>query len=303
MLIRKVIDAIMLGSIIGILFFTGTTRPVLALSIDDYFTYTYSFVFNKTEISGSETFFVTVSGQANCIKDLPVSVSAANITSRIVARHIQTGTEVVLNANYLIRYDSGFPTQKGQSASASVQAPLSFPDSSPAGVYEITGQILEAKISVLVITIDIAGYLPSTQKMGSVNYSSPAPSSFMLSDLTITPVEVTSDNTVTITVLVSNTGDLSGTFEVVLKLDGQTANSQSIELAGKSSKLVTFTHLASIEGRHFVTIGNLSKEFTVNAPKLVVKSFKWWLVGGLAGLGLGLGIGCGIFFATRRKKL
>jgi hypothetical protein len=353
----------MLSVLVGVLFITGATRPILALSVDDYFTYTYSFVFSKTNIIGSETFMVMVSGQAICVQDLPLPVSTASVVSKVVARHTKMGTEIILNPRYSIRYDSGFPSQKGQTASASVQVPLSFPNGSPAGVYDITGQILEAKVSVLVITIDVAGYLPSTQTMGTVTYTpsntggsgggtvapttpstpttttpstttttvipsttpptsstpetvipsstppaiviplSPvSPASFLLSDLTVTPTVVTNGKTLTITVLLSNTGDLSGTYEVIMKMDGQVANSQSIKLAGKSSQVVTFNHLVSIEGQHIVTIGGLSKEFLVNAPQLTAKPFKLWLVGGLAGLGLGLVIGCSIIFASRRKK-
>ena len=229
-------------------------------------------------------------------------VSGASIVSKVVARHKQTGTEIVLNPNYSIRYDSGFPTKKGQTASASAQVPLSFPDGSPAGEYDIIGQILEAKVSVLVITVDVAGYLPPTQLMGTVTYSPLSSASFVLSDLTVTPAVVTSGKTVTITALLSNNGDIPGTCEVVMKLDGQIANSQSIELAGKSGQVVTFAHLASIEGQHVVTIGSLSKEFSVSAPQLTAKPLKWWLVAGLAGLGLGLGIGCSIIFVSRRKK-
>jgi hypothetical protein len=347
MWIRRLITTIMMGTIIGVLFLTGTMQPVLALSIDDYFTYNYSFVFSKTNIVGSETFIVTVSGQAICVQNLPLPVSTASIVSKVVARHTQTGMEVILNPSYSIRYDSGFPSQKGQIASASAQVPLTFPSSSPAGTYDIIGQILEAKISVLVITIDVAGYLPSAQAMGTVTYttsitggggiiittttpSTPAttapsiaattviqsstapatvtspptlsPAYFVLGDLTVKPAVQTDGKTVTITALLSNTGDLSGTYEVVMKLDGQIANSQSIELAGKSSQVVTFTHLVSIEGQHIVTIGNSSKEFLVKAPQLTTGPLEWWLVGGLVGLGLGLVIGCGIFFASKRKK-
>lgn len=374
MWIRKLITIIVLGSIIGVLFITGTARPILAQSVGEYFIYTFSFAFSKTNIAGSETFIVTVSGQANCIKDLPVPIPVpvtASVVSKVWARHMQTGTEVVLNDNYLISYP-GFPSQKGQTASASVQVPLSFPNGSLAGVYNITGQILSASVSVLGILFDVTEYLPSTQAMGTVTYTpsstggggggivapttTPAPTTttpstatttvtpsttpttssppttttpstatttvipsstppatvtplstlspayFVLSDLTVTPAVLTDGETVAITALLSNTGDLSGTCEVVMKLDGQIANSQSIELAGKSSKVVKFTHLVSIEGQHTVTIGGFSKEFLVKAPQLTTKPFEWWLVGGLVGLGLGLVIGCSVFFALRRKK-
>jgi hypothetical protein len=365
MWIRKLISLVILGILVSLLFITSTTIPVNALSVNDYFTYTYSFVFSKTNVIGNETFMVTVNGQAVCIQDLPLTVNAATIVSKIVARHKQTGVEVVLNPNYSIHYDSGFPYQKGQTASASGQVPLSFPKDSPSGVYDLVGQLLEAKVTVVVITLDIAAYLPTTQAMGTVMYSPSSTSgstittittatttsltttttnipttttavipsdnpttfstplttissttspttitplstlslaSFVLSDLKVMPAVVTNDKTVLITVLLSNIGDLSGTYEVSMKMDGQITNSQTIELASKSSKVVTFTHLVSVDGQHIVTIGDLSKEFTVGISQRTDASFKWGFVGIFAGLGLGLVIGCSIVFARRRKK-
>ena len=495
---RRLITVIALVGILSVLFFTSTARPVLALSIDDYFTYTYTFAFSKTSLIGSETFMVTASVQASCKKDLPVSVSTASIVSKVVARHLQTGTEVILNARYSIDY-LGFPNQKGQTASVSVQVPLSFPNGSPAGEYNISGRILEAKVSVLAITIDIAGYLPSSQAVGTVTYSptngsgagggivasgpskpepitdltkltnadgellqdvfaksvdgmlmltipkgtrftvegangsgivilevekgtetrtsegqvvigkaynlgpegaiftplvqmvlsydpvlipvgvqkkdliiawwdtagarwiplknrnvdeaantiagtvdhfatfaiiatriptpiitlpmpsalapvepssatsapllSPlSPASFVLNDLIVTPSVLTTGGTVTVTVLLTNDGDFFSTYEVVMKLDGQIANSQNIELAGKSSQMVTFTHLMNIEGQHSVAIGGLSQAFFVSTPQLAAKKNDWWLISGLVGLGLGSAIGYSIIFASRRKK-
>lgn len=144
---------------------------VQALSISDYFVYTYDFTFSKTTITGSETFFVMVTGEATCIKDLPLSLNAteAYVESKIVAT--LAGSEVVLNQNYTISYPD-FPSKKGETASASIQVPLSFPSSCVSGVYNVTGYLNVARVKVEFIWISVREFLPSSQPMGSVTYQS-----------------------------------------------------------------------------------------------------------------------------------
>jgi hypothetical protein len=140
-------------------------QKTYALSIDDYFVYTYNFTFSKTTVTGSETFYVTVNGQATCIKDLPLTVSEAYVEAKVVAN--PAGNEVVLNSSYILSY-ADFPSKAGETASTSVQVTLSFPVGSAAGTYTITGYIVNAKIKVLGIDFNVKVYLPASQAMGSV---------------------------------------------------------------------------------------------------------------------------------------
>jgi hypothetical protein len=499
MRIRRLLTSIIIGTLLN----TVITQPVLALSLNDYFMYSYSFTFSKTNIVGSETFTATVTGQATCVQDLPLPVDSATIVSRVIARHTQTGTEVIINPNYSISYSSEFPYKQGQTASAIAQVPLSFPAGGPSGTYDIIGQLVEAKITVLAINIDVTAYLPSTQAMSTVTYTPPqtpggggggstppdlsisvtdlsslinsygelivdieaisrdgkavlklsrgtkftvsgdtgttitireldadevpdpdeeqviigkaydfspdgaifsppahvfisfdpsllpegaeksslsiarwnpvnsewvfiedcsvneidnivsgtvshftiytliskpspppltsittptsttpepetpsptlpittvppptlSPASFLLSGLTIEPGTVKSGKTITITALLTNTGDSPGTCTVIMKIDGQIMNSQDIQLGGRTSQIATFTHLANIEGTHTVTIDNLRGEFLVKSSRFTLETLKWWVIGGLAGLVMGaIGAGSIIIISRRRKS-
>ncbi len=143
--------------------------PAYALSIDDYFSYSYSIKLDRTEVYRDEVFSATVSGQAVCKKTLPFGITpnAASVTSRITARHDATGYEVVLNSAYTVAIDT-FPTNPGDSIQETVVVPLAFPGDSPSGTYTITGEIVEAKVHVLAFWLDVTGYLPSSQVLGSV---------------------------------------------------------------------------------------------------------------------------------------
>lgn len=382
MRIKRFVAAVILSGVAGILFSVFAALPVAALSVGDYFTYSYNFAFSKTNIAGSEVFVVTVTGNATCVNNLPMTVSAADIVSKVIARNPQTGADVVLNSIYSISYDSAFPNHTGQTASVTVQVPLSFPAGSVSGSYNIIGVLSDAHILVSGISFSVKDFLPATQAMGSVTYTAPstggggiivppvtppttattttttpsatttstttastttppavpslttttisttpsvtststasavtttAPTTttqlpvqsaaaFVISDLQLAPLIVKNGKPVKITALLSNTGDLAGTYEMVMQIDGQYANKQSIVLGGKSSETVTFTHLINTEGQHFASIGTLTKSFIVKPAQTIGDTTRLGVIAGLAGLALGLGIGGGAILFFRIKK-
>lgn len=167
--IRRILAIFTLSCLLAVSFFVFPAKKAQALSVSDYFVYTYDFLFSQSTITDNETFYVTVSGQAECIQDLPLALNAteAYMESTIVAS--LAGSEVVLNENYTLSYPD-FPSKKGETASASIQVPLSFPSGSISGAYTITGYLNIARVKVLGIWISVTGYLPSYQSMGTVTY-------------------------------------------------------------------------------------------------------------------------------------
>ena len=148
------------------------SSPVAALSVDDYFEITYEPVeFSKTEINGSEVFNATITVTATCTNDLPLPVTEARITARIIAEHEATDAKVTLNSSYTVTI-SPFP-QKGETAQEREVVPLQFPEGSESGNYNIVGVLDKAEVTVLGIAIPVTEYLPSSQTMGSVTYTAP----------------------------------------------------------------------------------------------------------------------------------
>lgn len=93
------------------------------------------------------------------------------------------------------------------------------------------------------------------------------PAAFFVSDLRMEPLEVQSNEKVTVSVLVSNTGDEMGTHEVTLTLNGKDEGSKQITLAGGASDRVGFTIIREISGNYTVNIGGLSGMFTIKSPE------------------------------------
>ncbi len=127
----------------------------------------------------------------------------------------------------------------------------------------------------------------------------PAPAAFATSNLAISLAEVDVGDSVTISVRVANTGDLEGTYELTLKIDGVEVETKEVTLAGGASQTVTFTTSKDVTGTYSVSVNGLTGTFTVKAPP--PKAFNWWLViGPVIGV---LVIGIVVWWIIRRRRL
>ena len=138
-----------------------------AQSIEDYFNISYDPVeLSQDAVNGDEIFYATVRGSAICKQDLPLPVSEAVITSRIIAEHEVNGTTEILNSSYTVTIKP-FPDEAGETYNIEKVIPLQFPASSESGNYEVIGELIDAKVRV-GIWVDVSNYLPQYQTMGSV---------------------------------------------------------------------------------------------------------------------------------------
>jgi len=94
----------------------------------------------------------------------------------------------------------------------------------------------------------------------------PRPAAFSTTDLVISPSRVNTGKTVTISILVTNTGDLTGNYVVILKIDGVDIATEDVTLSGGDSQTVTFTTVKNLAGTYTVEINGLSGTFAVKRP-------------------------------------
>jgi len=132
--------------------------------------------------------------------------------------------------------------------------------------------------------------------------ASTQPAAFETSYLTVVPGEVEPGEKVTIGVKVTNTGDLSGSYEVTLKIDKVAVATQDVTLEGGASQTVTFTTSKDAAGTYNVNVDDLSDTLTVKAapappapapapappapapvpaPVPAPTAINWWLIGGI----------------------
>jgi len=90
------------------------------------------------------------------------------------------------------------------------------------------------------------------------------PAAFTVSNLSISTSGVDFSKDVTISAMVTNTGDLSGTYKVSLKINNVQVDAKDVTLAGKASQTVTFTTSRNTAGTYTVDVNGQAGSFTVN---------------------------------------
>jgi hypothetical protein len=128
--------------------------------------------FDKTEIHGSEVFHATIVGTLTCTVDLPMSVSEANVTYRVVAVNTTSNMWATLNENYTITMKP-VPSKKGETAEINQSVALQFLAQPDPGEYEVIERIVEAKAKLPFGWVNITSFLPQEQHMGMVQYTNP----------------------------------------------------------------------------------------------------------------------------------
>jgi hypothetical protein len=97
--------------------------------------------------------------------------------------------------------------------------------------------------------------------------------SFTISGLSVSPGEVAAKGNVNMSVVVTNTGDMSGTYDVPLKIDNVLVETRKVTLSAGGRETVAFTIARDAAGTYTVNIGGLTGTFKVKAPAgLTVKS-------------------------------
>ncbi len=92
------------------------------------------------------------------------------------------------------------------------------------------------------------------------------PAAFTTSQLVISPTAVDTGDVVNISVTVANTGDLSGQYDVVLKVDNAVTETKKVTVAGHDSLEVNFLLSQDVAGTYTISIDGLSGTLTVTAP-------------------------------------
>lgn len=94
----------------------------------------------------------------------------------------------------------------------------------------------------------------------------PRPAEFVFSDLSVTPAMAAVGEEVEISVKVTNVGDLQGSREVALEVNGAAEAAEEVTLAGGGSATVVFTISRGASGTYGVEVEGLTGTFEVLRP-------------------------------------
>ncbi|MBA7706726.1 hypothetical protein ES703_115583 [subsurface metagenome] len=93
------------------------------------------------------------------------------------------------------------------------------------------------------------------------------PAGFTTTGLSITPAEIYLGESVSIKALITNTGDLAGSYEVSLKVNDMIAQTKEVTLDGGDSEAISFNVTPAIAGEHTVSINGLLGTVVVKVPE------------------------------------
>jgi hypothetical protein len=96
------------------------------------------------------------------------------------------------------------------------------------------------------------------------------PAEFSIAGLSIVPGEITAGETTTVSVTVTNTGDLTGDYEAILRIDGAVRETSMVTVDGGASQTASFSITQDAAGEYTVSIGNLSGTLAVKEAEGVV---------------------------------
>lgn len=154
----------------------------------------------------------------------------------------------------------------------------------------------------LVCTVDVTTHTVTAQ-IGHFTLfailAEAAPPSFSLSSLTVSPSEITTRETVTISAEVTNTGAMESGYAAILEINDAIEETKDITLAGGATATVSFTVSKDTPGVYEVDMDGQRGEFTVSASPPAATN--WPLVGGVIAAVVVIGLAI-VFFVTRRRR-
>jgi uncharacterized membrane protein len=93
-----------------------------------------------------------------------------------------------------------------------------------------------------------------------------SPAAFEVSNLSITPASIEAGESVSISVDITNTGNLEGTYTLTLLIDGAVEATKDVTLAGGATASVTFRITKNVAGTYGVEVDGLTGSFQVTEP-------------------------------------
>jgi len=116
------------------------------------------------------------------------------------------------------------------------------------------------------ITLDTVGehQISIGDKFATFTVKKPlSPATFSISALNINPLTINTGENIEISAIVTNTGELAGSYTVTLSVDDITTETREINLNGGQSTTVAFSYTTGTVGNYKATINTLSGSFQV----------------------------------------
>jgi len=94
----------------------------------------------------------------------------------------------------------------------------------------------------------------------------PLPAEFQLSNLEINPNQADIGNNIVISAKIANVGDIQGSYNAELKIDGTTVEAEQLAIPAGTARTLVFKVCKCLPGTYTVTLGSLTGQFVVREP-------------------------------------
>jgi hypothetical protein len=150
-------------------------------------------------------------------------------------------------------------------------------------VLEVNGSVAETKMvdvakkDSATVSFDLAGLAAGTYSIEVGGESAtltvvavaepepePTPANFTIGSLEVIPGEIDAGQNVDILVKVDNTGETSGVYSVVCKMNGVVVGEEQVTLAGSSGDTISFTLAVNEPGTKTIEVNELTGSLIVN---------------------------------------
>ncbi|AKG53244.1 hypothetical protein DGWBC_0565 [Dehalogenimonas sp. WBC-2] len=110
-----------------------------------------------------------------------------------------------------------------------------------------------------------------------------SPAVLTVTGLTVTPTHIYVGNAVTVIVVVTNSGGQTGSYNVILNIDGVVADSREVTVDPGRNQEASFSVIKNISGVYTVTVASLNSSFTVTDLPVPppADEVNWPLIGGI----------------------
>lgn len=130
---------------------------------------------------------------------------------------------------------------------------------------KITGKWVELDCTVNPGANTITAKISHFCTFAAVAHTQPA--KFTAGQLSVVLAETHTGEKLNVSITLANEGDISGSYEVTLKIDDfSVAGSQTVTLAGHSKEEITFSTSINTPGTHTLNIAGVSGTVVVKAP-------------------------------------
>jgi len=122
-----------------------------------------------------------------------------------------------------------------------------------------------SQVATFTVVKDIAGdyYMDVDGIAGRFTVIPLIPATFSITDMVITPERIKQGENITISAVATNTGEIAGTYSVVLRIKGIAEGIEEVDLGPGRSQRVTFSFTKDTPGFYQVDMEGLSGRFVV----------------------------------------